>query len=240
MIETLDYWIVDNKFIFKPEFNKSIIKYIDVISNCDTLVFSNYDDVNICIQTNDFDKKNYDNYKGSKFNQEVKLPENITQITFGESFNQKVILPENLTQITFGNCFNQKVILPENLTHITFGYEFSQEVNLPEKLKYLMIDCNNLNIINYLPNGLEELILGYNFDLELNNLPNFIKRIIFYISSNYNKELNNLPNLLEYLELPKKYDKKISNIPNSLKTVKCYQNYKFINDFDLLEVITYE
>ena len=96
-----------------------------------------------------------------------------------------------------------------------------------------------MKIINYLPNSLEELILTHDFDLELNNLPNSIKIIIFF-GFNYNKELNNLPNSLEYLELPYEYNKKISNIPKSLKTIKCNKNYKFINDFDLLEVITYE
>ena len=52
MIETNDYWILDNKLIFKPKFNESIEKYYDLISNYDTLIFSNYNDVNICIETN--------------------------------------------------------------------------------------------------------------------------------------------------------------------------------------------
>ena len=42
MIYKKDYWILDNKFIFKPEFNEKIDKYYDLISNYNTLIFSNY------------------------------------------------------------------------------------------------------------------------------------------------------------------------------------------------------
>jgi hypothetical protein len=59
MIETEDYWIQDNKFIFKPEFNEPIDKYYDLISNYNTLIFSNYNDVNICIKTNNLYDNNY-------------------------------------------------------------------------------------------------------------------------------------------------------------------------------------
>ena len=52
MLETKNYWILDNKFIFKPKFNSSIDTYYNLISNCDELIFSNYDDINSCIETN--------------------------------------------------------------------------------------------------------------------------------------------------------------------------------------------
>ena len=35
-----DYWIYEDSFIFKPEFNGSLDNYIDIISNCDKLIFS--------------------------------------------------------------------------------------------------------------------------------------------------------------------------------------------------------
>ena len=63
-----------------------------------------------------------------------------------------------------------------------------------------------------LPNNIEELFLGKFFNLELNNLPNSIKKIKFYKESNYNKELNNLPKFLELLELPECYSIPINNI----------------------------
>ena len=50
--QTNDYWIIDNKIIFKHEFNKSIDSYIGLINKYDELVFSNYDDVRITLETN--------------------------------------------------------------------------------------------------------------------------------------------------------------------------------------------
>jgi len=75
------------------------------------------------------------------------------------------------------------------------------------------------------------LELDYNFNIELNNLPNSIKKIKFYSNSQYNKELNCLPNSIEYLKLPKEYNKKISKIPTGLKKISCSKNYLWTDDF---------
>ncbi len=304
MIETNDYWIVDYKLIFKPGFKGKLSDYDDLISKYNTLIFSIYNDVNICIKTNnqyipdykefslffkDFNEKinlpiNITHLSfGIRFNQEVKLPENLTHLSFGNDFNKKVILPQklihltfgsefnqevelpiNITHLTFGNYFKQKVILPPNLTHLTLGWYFNQEVVLPPnithltfgnyfekivdiplKVKYLKLNCNNLRIINYLPNSLEELELDFCFNLELNNLPSSIKIIKFYEDItktyvySYNKELNNLPNSIELIQLPKKYPYQIKNIPKQLKKIICSKNYKFIKDFEKYELETY-
>ena len=147
---------------------------------------------------------------------------------------------ENITHLTFGDHFNKQVIIPENVTHLTFGWNFNQQVNLPN-IKYLEIDCNNIDIIENLPNSVEEIEFDYYFDLELFNLPNSIKKISFIGYYNkYNKELNCLPEFVEYLELCKYYYKKISKFPLNLKTIKCYNEYKYIDDFkDKYIVITY-
>ena len=92
------------------------------------------------------------------------------------------------------------------------GYNFNQSLELPSSIKILLIECNHLFLMENLHNGIEELHLGYDFNLELNNLPNSIKKIKFNISSKYDKELNNLPKFLELLELPKNYLFPISNI----------------------------
>jgi hypothetical protein len=78
----------------------------------------------------------------------------------------------------------------------------------------------NINLIENLTNNIEELNLGRNFNLELNNLPNSIKIIRFDIDSNYNSELNNLPKSLEILELPKKYNNKIKNLSTNCKIIQ--------------------
>ena len=76
--------------------------------------------------------------------------------------------------------------------------------------------------------------------MELQNLPNSIKKISFDNYSEYDKELNCLPEFVEYLKLNKNYDNKIKKFPLNLKTIKCNKNYKYIDDFkDKYNVITY-
>ena len=69
----------------------------------------------------------------------------------------------------------------------------------------------------------------------IDNLPNSIKKLTIY----YHKEkLNNLPNSIKYLEL-NDYNLKIKKIPKNLETIKCYNNYEYIDDFKNYEVIYY-
>jgi hypothetical protein len=256
MIETNDYWIIEDQFIFKPQFDLPIDVYKNKISQYNKLVFSNYTDAHICIKTNNkYYYEYYNKYLLSKFNQKVDLPPNLVHINFGyffnqkvdlppnlvyinfgEYFNQKVDLPLNLVYINFGEYFNQKVDLPPNLIYLTFGHKFNQKVDLPLNIKYLKIDCNNKNLIDYLPDSIEELILDSNFDLELNDLPQSIKKIIFN-SYTYIHELNCLPSNIEYIQLPQFYNKEIIKYPNKLKTIKCSNNYKYV---DLLKEKGYE
>ena len=65
-----NYWIYEDSFIFKPDFNEPIDDYIDIIKNYKKLIFSNYNDLEICIETNNnFNNKYKNNCKSSKFNQ---------------------------------------------------------------------------------------------------------------------------------------------------------------------------
>ena len=65
-----NYWIYEDSFIFKPEFNEPIDDYIDIIKNYKKLIFSNYNDFKICIETNNnYINKYQNNYIDSKFNQ---------------------------------------------------------------------------------------------------------------------------------------------------------------------------
>ena len=121
---------------------------------------------------------------------------------------------------------------------ITFGHDFNQSVMLPFNITYLKLNCKNTNIIDYLPESIEELELYLNFNLELNNLPNSIKKIRFH-NYDYNKELNCLPSSVELLRLPYNYTRKILNIPKKLKKIIFSSNYKFISDFGNIEVETY-
>ena len=159
----------------------------------------------------------------------MNLPQILTHLTLGWVFNQQVNLSPNLIHLTFGYCFNQQVNLPPNLTHLTFGWKFNQQVNLPFSVQFLELDCNNINIIDYLSDNVEELVLGYNNILELNDLPSSIKKLVIK-NEDYNQELNCLPNNLEYLKLPSAYDKEIKNYPKQLKKIKCSKDYKYIDE----------
>jgi hypothetical protein len=90
-----------------------------------------------------------------------------------------------------------------------------------------------------LPDTIEELELCFFFNLELNDLPSSIKKIIFNKRSYYNKSLNNLPKTVELLELPSKYNLPIINIPQKLKSIICSKDYKFIDEFTNFNIETY-
>jgi len=63
-----------------------------------------------------------------------------------------------------------------------------------------------------------ELEFGYNFNLELNNLPISIKKIIIK-NEYYNKKLNNLPAGIELLEISKYYKEQIDREYKNLNIV---------------------
>jgi hypothetical protein len=119
-----DYITKEDTIVFSPYFNEPINN--DLLTSYNKIIFSNYE-----LNESLFEKYLNDDFNGlirifSKFNQEVKLPDNLTHLTFGSCFNQEVKLPDNLTHLTFGYYFNQEVKLPDNLTHLTFGYYFNQ------------------------------------------------------------------------------------------------------------------
>ena len=47
-----NYWIVDEWLIFKPNFNEELTNYYDIINKYKKVIFSNYDDPLIAIETN--------------------------------------------------------------------------------------------------------------------------------------------------------------------------------------------
>ncbi len=171
---------------------------------------------------------------GVKFNQDVsKLPLNITHLTFGEKFNQDVsILPPNITHLIFGFHFNQDISkLPPNLTHLTLGYNFNKKCDVPLNIKYLKLICNNLHIINSLPNSIVELELGLFCDMRMDNFPSSLKKLTFNEYCTFNEDLNCLPNFIEELQLNSSYKKRILNIPSNIKKLKCCKYYPHKDDF---------
>jgi len=149
----------------------------------------------------------------------------LTRLTFGNYFNQPLDNSldnlTSLTHLTLGWNFNQPLGNSLNnltsLTHLTLGYYFDQKDDLPFNVTSISLNCDNAYYTNYLTDSIEEIEFGHKFNLELNNLPSSIKKIVFNKGSNYDKELNCLPNGLEILQLPFKYNLSIQNIPLGLK-----------------------
>ena len=122
-----NYLIVKDWLIFKLEFNELLDDYYDVIDMYEKVMFSNYNDPLIAIETNNLSEYEYYLYNiNNKFNQKINLSNNInlTHLTFGEKFNQEIDLSNNinLTHLTFEVEFNKYIDLSNNinLTHLTF------------------------------------------------------------------------------------------------------------------------
>jgi len=176
----------------------------------------------------------------------------LTHIVLSRQFNQplgnSLSNLKSLTHINLGGFFNCPLDNAFDnctaLTHIDFGHGFVQRCEfglcLPPNVSSISLNSNNVDIVNYLSDNIEEIELGKYFNLELDNLPSSIKKIIFDEYSKYNKELNCLPSGLSILKLTFNYDKQIQNRPKSLTKLICSANYIFINDFADVEIETYQ
>ena len=157
-------------------------------------------------------------------------------------FNQDVSnLPSSITHLVFGHYFNQDISnLPPSLTHLTLGYCFDKQCSIQSNVKYLNLNCNNQYIIDSLPDSIVKLELDYHFNLQMDNLPTSIKKLIIIdVNSDYNKDLNCLPNFIEELQLNRYYKKRITNIPPNLKKLSCHMNYPYKDDFKMCMVDCY-
>ena len=181
-----NYWIVDEWLIFKPEFNDELDEYYDIINKYKKIMFSNYDEPLIAIETNNFfyNKKYSKNYIHNRFNKKIDLSNNI-----------------NLTHLNFGDCFNQEIVIPLNLKSLTM-YSDNQYIidNLHNNIEKLKI-CNNKLNLNNLPNSIKKLYIQ-NYNKELNNLPNSIE----YLELNgYYLKIKKIPKNLKIIKCYKTY-----------------------------------
>lgn len=183
MEETNDYWLFENKLIFKPHFNETLSKYYyydndndnnyngdnnqpytKISTNYNHLIFSNYLEFDICIKNQNQYIYSLDKYfLESKFTQKIIVPSWTTILIFGYSFNQTIQLNNNLTHLIFDYWFNQPIQLNNNLTYLILGVDFNQQILLPRNLKHIRLNCNN-NIIDLLHDNIEILELGPEFN----------------------------------------------------------------------------
>ena len=181
------YQIVDDKIIFKPQFNECLDNYSDIISNQEILYFSNYNNPHLTFKNNNiFTLDKCHLYSRSLFNQSLgnslSKTHNLRKLTLGHNFNNSLDYSlsklYNLRILTFGSIFNQplgdSLLNLHNLRELTFGDSFNRPLS------------------DFLPNlhNLRELTFGYYFncslDDSLSNLYN-LEELIF--DSNFNQPL---------------------------------------------------
>lgn len=172
---------------------------------------------------------------------------NIKKITFNDAVfypTNKVILdlsnlPEKIEELTiqirkqdFITCIilinhyglpsglkKLELDLPTNFLNLNTNLEFFN--NFPFGLKFLEIKMIPNQTIDYLPNGLEILIVKFDEETAKNifdNLPSGLEQLI--IKGPYSGKLNNLPFGLKLLYLPHFYSRSIENIPENLNEIQ--------------------
>lgn len=213
------YKVEDDWLIFNDIFNEEIDNYNDIIKKHTKIDFGYRFDKNLDLSNN----KRLTHLKlSSYFNQELNLENNI-----------------NLTHLELGRFTTKIIYVPDSLIYLSINHIYNKYINI-SKIKHLKLNVNNSYLMNDLTNSLEILELDEKFVLELINLPNSIKKVIFSENSVYDKSLDNLPNSVEYLKLPQEYILKIKKFPKNLKKIVCVENYPYIDDFKNYEVETYE
>ncbi len=97
-----EYTVIDDMIIIHWTVRKSM-GIID--EKFKKLIFSNYDDINICIEQNNcYNENYYYGWRGSKFNKPVNLTNSLIHLTFGYYFNQPVNLTNSLTHLIIQQC----------------------------------------------------------------------------------------------------------------------------------------
>lgn len=178
---------------------------------------------------------------GYEYNKQTKFVSmnNLTHLGFGYCFNFPLEIEylKNLTHLKLSEKYNQAIKFPDNLIYLYIGYGFNIDINIPYSIKIIHTNSSNYSIIDYLPNTIEKIIIGVDFDVELNNLPNQIKKLQFEYTSDYSKKLVNLPDSIESIEIG--YWTKfieITNIPKNLKKIKCAKNCIIDSIYNIFDV----
>lgn len=112
-LEPCDYTLTNSILVIHRNVNKPINLNLSD-RKFTQLIFSNYININDCIETENDYKSIYDDFFDSEFNNSVELENNsqLTHLCFGYKFNQQIklpILPTSLTHLKFGGMFDQSI-----------------------------------------------------------------------------------------------------------------------------------
>jgi hypothetical protein len=160
------------------------------------------------------------------------VPKNLKHLIMADIYEHKIKLPKTLTRlVTSIGKYCSISWLPNNITHLTWRAEHDIP-SLPKSLRHLYIrsDIKTKNLVlpdnlrhlhitkccipDILPNNLECLLLGDDFNHEINKLPINLKRLM--IGHKFNKKIPPLPPNLKYLELCNMFDDVNFDIPNHI------------------------
>ena len=230
------YWIVDSAIIFKPSFNECLDDYIDIMSNCRILIFSNYNDPHIALKNNNSCYHNdNDSYIESSFDQcldNLLNLKNLEQLYLGVNFrsslNNSLLNLTNLKKLIlslrFDKPLDNSLSNLINLSELTFGSWFNQP------LGDSLLNLINLRILkfgwffnqplgNLLSNlhNLRELSLGKDFNQPI-DIPDGIKKLT--IGCNCPHIIDYLPSGIEELVLGLDFNSELDNLPSSIKKIK--------------------
>jgi len=101
------------------------------------------------------------------------------------------------------------------------------EDGLPEGVEELMLGFHFDKKIDNLPSTIRRIHIGQNFSKPINYLPDGVKRIKFFHLGEFNHPLDFLPSGLEYLELPNGFNHPLNNLPCSLKYLKIGNKFNY-------------
>lgn len=172
---------------------------------------------------------------------------NILLISF--KFNQEIpfdIINEcnekNIKTIIFNNYCNKDEMYNNSNDYVFHfrsswrGNRFNKSIEKFNKidLKHLVLGVNFNQNINNLPTNLESLILDNNFNKPLDNLPNKLKLLCCKNCFNFNHNLDYLPNSLEYLVIPPNFNNSLNNLPENIKYLDLY----YISHIDITNTLS--
>lgn len=158
-----------------------------------------------------------------------------------EQIEEKLSFVENVEHIYFSMNFNKpinlkKLVWLSNLKKITWGEKFNSEFELPNCVEYIEFGKEYNKPLNNLPTQLEILLFhsDSNFNQPINNLPNGLK--IIYLPSIFSQSLDYLPESLEIIEFYdySNYNLEINNLPTNLKKISLGK--KFSQTLDNLPI----
>ncbi len=222
---------------FEKNFNQSI----DILENCLYLTniefYSNskFNQLIDCLPKN----LTYLHLSGD-FNCTIdNLPESLQVLKISSKFNQPIDnLPPNLTTLSLqSTCFNHPIdYLPNKLEKLFFSsYQNTHQFNnLPNSIKHLVLDLYTITETSYkvkmpcLPNGIIHLELLSTYPLEIDGLPESVKKLILDKCEIY--AIKNLPPNLEYLVLGDGFYQEFVDLPDSIKYLELgkFFNYQII------------